>query len=170
MDIDILLALQDFRNGAGEFLSGFLSKMTWLGELNTAIVFMAVIYWCVSRDFGSYLLMGWSGNRLVNGLRLPAVDQGRAYHTLRRFHHHGDGLFISQRPYDECVDRIRRRGGSQGRSPGAARRAGSSRPARGVQPDLSGRAYAAGRSGRRRGRNPGHVSDREADAVGQGSS
>ena len=36
MDIDILLALQDFRNGAGAFLAGFLSKMTWLGELNTA--------------------------------------------------------------------------------------------------------------------------------------
>ena len=68
MDIDILLALQDFRNGAGALLAGFLSKMTWLGELNTALVIMALIYWCVSRDFGAYLLMGWSGNRLVNGL------------------------------------------------------------------------------------------------------
>ncbi len=68
MDIDILLALQDFRNGAGAFLADFLSKMTWLGELNTAIVIMALIYWCVSRDFGAYLLMGWSGNRLVNGI------------------------------------------------------------------------------------------------------
>ena len=29
-DINILLALQDFRNGAGAFLAGFLSKMTWL--------------------------------------------------------------------------------------------------------------------------------------------
>lgn len=28
---------------------------------------MAVVYWCVSKDFGAYLLMGWSGNRLVNG-------------------------------------------------------------------------------------------------------
>ena len=37
MDIRILLALQDFRNGAGTFLAGFLSKMTWLGELNTVI-------------------------------------------------------------------------------------------------------------------------------------
>ena len=68
MDIEILLALQDFRNGPGAFLAGFLSKMTWLGELNTAIVILALIYWCVSKDFGTYLLMGWSGNRLVNGM------------------------------------------------------------------------------------------------------
>ena len=68
MDIDILLALQDFRNGAGAFLADFLSKMTFLGELNTVIVILAVIYWCISKDFGTYLLMGWSGNRLVNGV------------------------------------------------------------------------------------------------------
>ena len=42
--------------------------MTWLGELNTAIVIMALIYWCISKDFGAYFLMGWSGNRLVNGM------------------------------------------------------------------------------------------------------
>ena len=68
MDITILLALQNFRNGTGAFLAGFLSKMTWLGELNTVLVIMALIYWCVSKDFGVYFLMGWSGNRLVNGL------------------------------------------------------------------------------------------------------
>ena len=28
---------------------------------------MAIIYWAVSKDFGAYLMMGWSGNRLVNG-------------------------------------------------------------------------------------------------------
>ena len=35
MDIDILLALQEFRNGAGSFLTEFFSKMTFLGEINT---------------------------------------------------------------------------------------------------------------------------------------
>ena len=68
MDINILLILQDFRNGAGAYLAEFLSKMTFLGELNTVIVIMAIIYWSVSKDFGAYLLMGWSGNRLVNGV------------------------------------------------------------------------------------------------------
>ena len=42
--------------------------MTFLGELNTAIVIMAIIYWAINKDFGAYLLMGWSGNRLVNGV------------------------------------------------------------------------------------------------------
>ena len=68
MDIEFLLALQDFRNGTGAFLAGFFSKMTWLGESSTVIVIMALIYWCVSKDFGTYFLMGWSGNRLVNGM------------------------------------------------------------------------------------------------------
>ena len=67
MDIEILLALQEFRNGAGAFLVDFLAKMTFLGELNTALVIMSVVYWCVNKDLGAYLLMGWSGNRLVNG-------------------------------------------------------------------------------------------------------
>ena len=67
MDINILLGLQDFRNGAGAFLADFLLKMTYFGELNTVLVIMAVIYWCVSKDVGTYLLMGWSGNRILNG-------------------------------------------------------------------------------------------------------
>lgn len=68
MDINILLALQDFRNGAGAVFADFLSKMTFLGELSTAIVIMAIIYWGVNKEFGAYLLMGWSGNRLANGV------------------------------------------------------------------------------------------------------
>ena len=67
MDITILLGLQDFRNGAGAFLADFLAKMTFFGELNTVLVIMAAVYWCFSKDYGTYLLMGWSGNRLVNG-------------------------------------------------------------------------------------------------------
>ena len=68
MDINILLALQDFRNGVGSFLTEFLNKMTFLGELPTAFVVMAAIYWCVSKEYGTYMMMGWSGNRLVNGV------------------------------------------------------------------------------------------------------
>ena len=68
MDINILLALQQFREGAGSFLADFLLKMTFLGELNTVLVIMAVLYWGVSKELGVYLMMGWSGNRLVNGV------------------------------------------------------------------------------------------------------
>ena len=58
VDIDILLALQDFRNGVGGCLTSFLSKMTFYGELSTAIILMAAIYWGISKEFGTYLLMG----------------------------------------------------------------------------------------------------------------
>ena len=68
MDIDILLSLQEFRNGLGGCLTDFLTKMSFIGEMNTVLIITAVIYWCVSKQFGAYLLMGWSGNRVVNGL------------------------------------------------------------------------------------------------------
>ena len=92
MDINILLTLQEFRNGAGAFLAGFLSKMTWLGELNTAIVIMALIYWCVSKDFGAYFLMGWSGNRLVNGMLKVTVCAYRPWIRDARIVPHGDSI------------------------------------------------------------------------------
>ncbi len=67
MDMSILLGLQQFREISGKFLADFFAKMTFMGEVNTVLVIMAVVYWCVSKEFGTYLLMGWSGNRLVNG-------------------------------------------------------------------------------------------------------
>ena len=67
MDIDILLHLQQFRNGFGGIFADFLAKMTFFGELNTALLVMAVIYWCASKRLGTFLLMGWNANRLMNG-------------------------------------------------------------------------------------------------------
>ena len=92
MDINILLALQDFRNGAGAFLAGFFSKMNWLGELNTALIIMALLYWCVSKDFGAYLLMGWSGNRLVNGMLKVTVCAYRPWIRDARVVPYGDSI------------------------------------------------------------------------------
>ncbi|MGX8703451.1 MAG: phosphatase PAP2 family protein [bacterium] len=68
MDIGILLFLQEFRNGAGAIFADFFAKMTFLGELTTAMVVMALLYWCIDKSLGTYLFMGWSGNRLVNGV------------------------------------------------------------------------------------------------------
>ena len=73
MDIQILLALQTFRNGPGAILADFLAKMTFFGEINTVLVIMAVIYWSFSKEFGTYLLMGWSGNRIANGFLKVSV-------------------------------------------------------------------------------------------------
>lgn len=68
MDIQILLAFQNFRNGWGKVFVEFFSKMTFFGELNTVLVIMALIYWAVDKELGTYFLMGWTGNRFVNGV------------------------------------------------------------------------------------------------------
>ena len=68
MDINILLFLQEFRNGAGSCLQKFMTKMSYIGEMETVLILTALIYWCVHKKIGTYLLMGWSGNRVVNGL------------------------------------------------------------------------------------------------------
>ena len=67
MDLQILLALQDFRESTGAALSDFFLKMTFFGELNTTLILLAAIYWCVNKELGSFLLMGWNWNRIVNG-------------------------------------------------------------------------------------------------------
>ena len=92
MDMSILLALQEFRNGAGAFLASFMSKMTFLGEINTVLVIMAIIYWCVDKELGSYLLMGWSGNRLMNGVLKITFCAYRPWIRDARIVPHGDSM------------------------------------------------------------------------------
>ena len=86
MDINYLLMLQAFREGAGGCLTEFLSKMTWYGEMNVVLIITALIYWCVSRDIGTYLLMGWSGNRVVNGVLKVTVCAYRPWIRDLRIH------------------------------------------------------------------------------------
>ena len=92
MDINILLALQEFRNGAGSVLSDFALKMTFFGELNTVLVLMAVVYWSVSKELGTYLLMGWSGNRLVNGMLKVTVCAYRPWIRDARIIPYGNSM------------------------------------------------------------------------------
>ena len=92
MDIDILLSLQAFRNGAGSFLTDFLSKMTFLTELNSAIVIMAILYWSVNKELGSYLLLGWSGNRLANGVLKVTACAYRPWIRDSRILPYGDSI------------------------------------------------------------------------------
>ena len=92
MDISILLALQEFRNGAGDILSGFMTKMTFLGEVNSVLVIMAILYWSVWKEFGAYLFMGWSGNRLVNGALKVTACAYRPWIRDARILPYGDSM------------------------------------------------------------------------------
>ena len=92
MDIEILLILQEFRNGSGAILADFLAKMTFLTELSTALVIMALIYWAVSKDLGTYLFMGWSGNRLANGFLKVTFCAYRPWIRDPRIVPHGNAI------------------------------------------------------------------------------
>ncbi len=92
MDINILLVLQDFRNGIGSFLTDFLVKMTFFGEMSTVLIIMAIIYWCVSKEFGTYLLMGWSGNRVINGFLKITVCAYRPWIRDARIVPHAESM------------------------------------------------------------------------------
>jgi undecaprenyl-diphosphatase len=61
-------------------------------RFTTALVIMALIYWCVSKEFGSYLLMGWSGNRLVNGMLKVTVCAYRPWIRDARIVPYGDSI------------------------------------------------------------------------------
>ena len=73
MDINILLILQSLREGLGSVFTEFFYKMTWFGEMNVVLIIMGLVYWCVNKDIGTYLLMGWSGNRIVTGVLKVSV-------------------------------------------------------------------------------------------------
>ena len=95
MDIEILLVLQRFREGPGAFLVDCVQKMTFLGEMNTVMVIMAVIYWAVSKELGVYLLMGWSGNRLVNGMLKVTVCAYRPWIRDSRIIPYGNSMITA---------------------------------------------------------------------------
>ena len=92
MDMSFLLLLQAFRNGSGSFLVDFMKKMTFFGELNTTLVILAIIYWCISKDLGTYLMMGWSGNRIANGFMKITVCAYRPWIRDSRIIPHGDAI------------------------------------------------------------------------------
>lgn len=170
MDIEILLALQQFREGTGGFLADFLSKMTFLGELYTAPVIMAVVYWCVSKDFGTYLLLGWSGNRIVNGALKVTACAYRPWIRDARIVPYGNSINTATGysfPSGHSMNAATVFGGGVVRRelPRAACHAGAHRGARRIQPNLSRRPHAAGRSGRHGCGACRHVGDGTANAL-----
>lgn len=67
MDIQILLALESFREGFGSIFRDFLFHMTLIAETSFIPLLLATIYWCISKEMGTYMLMGYHWNRLING-------------------------------------------------------------------------------------------------------
>lgn len=67
MDIQILLFLEQFREGFGSIFRDFLLQMTLIAETTFIPLLLGSIYWCISKEIGTYMLMGYHWNRLING-------------------------------------------------------------------------------------------------------
>ncbi len=67
MDIKYLLLLQNLRESMNGALDGFFGFITKLGESSIVLFMLALVYWCVEKREGILLMLGFFGNRLVNG-------------------------------------------------------------------------------------------------------
>ena len=75
LDLYILLVLQAIREGAGSCLNDFFLTMSVIGQTDVIFLIMAAIYWSVSKRFGTFLLLGWAWNRILNGfLKVTACE------------------------------------------------------------------------------------------------
>ena len=66
MDIDYLLFLQNLREATGGFLDGAFELITKLGEASIATLLVALIYWCVNKREGIFLMLTFYYNRVIN--------------------------------------------------------------------------------------------------------
>lgn len=67
MDINYLLFLQNFRNGAGGFLAPY---MLWVSDFALSfwpIAAMCILYWAADRNGGKRILSGYGFGLLING-------------------------------------------------------------------------------------------------------
>lgn len=171
MDISILLALQNIRNGAGGIFAEFLLKMTFFGEINTVLILMSVIYWSVSKEFGTWLLMGWSGIRVVNGFLKVTACVYRPWIRDPRILPYGDSMTTATGysfPSGHSMNAASLYGGGGIRKdlPKTLRLFSRhySGPG-GLQPYLSWRPCSAGHSGGHCSRTPFDVADIQAYPV-----
>ncbi len=67
MDIEFLLFLQGLRDSTAGVLDDMFIQFSTFGEPLYALILMGILYWCVSKSLGVFVLMGWDINRLANG-------------------------------------------------------------------------------------------------------
>lgn len=68
MDIEILLALQEFRGMTEKVLAPFMDRITKLSVSVWPVIMLLMFYWAFNRKTGRRMLFGMSLSFLVNGL------------------------------------------------------------------------------------------------------
>lgn len=67
MDIEFLLFLQRLREVTGGIFDSLFLQLSVFGEPFYTMLLMSVVYWCIDKAIGTYVLLGWGLNRLANG-------------------------------------------------------------------------------------------------------
>ena len=149
MDIDYLLALQDFRGNTGDALTPFMEGLS-LFAVTFLIMLPVFVYWVIDKKKGLYTLVSYYLCCGVNAMVKLTACVYRPWIKDARVLPAGDadGLFLPQRPYRHRRAHLRRTGGNE-LAVEKARGSGlpPARLAHGVFPELPGSPYAAGRDG-----------------------
>ncbi len=67
MDIQYLLLLQNLREATGGVLNGAFELITKLGEASIVTLLVALVYWCIDKRDGIFLMLTFYYNRVING-------------------------------------------------------------------------------------------------------
>ena len=68
MDLNFLLWLQNFRNSTGDFLTPAMELVSQLAVGGVSIALLALVYWCLDKRAGLWLLMNTGLCSVVNSL------------------------------------------------------------------------------------------------------
>lgn len=68
MDISYLLFLQSLRETTNGVFNKFFSYVTGYGEMANLFVLFAIVYWCINKKTGEFMLLSLAFSRIINGL------------------------------------------------------------------------------------------------------
>lgn len=64
--IDYLLYLQNFRDVSHHIFDNFFIYITLFGELTIPIILICIIYWCINKRTGQFILSSWLAGFTIN--------------------------------------------------------------------------------------------------------
>ena len=82
MDIQYLLWLQDFRNSINGALDPFVEWISLFG-VRTILLLPALVYWCLSKRKGLFILYAWKISQTINALVKLTVCVYRPWVRMR---------------------------------------------------------------------------------------
>ena len=79
LDLDYLMALQNFREYSNDIFTGFFQYVTYLGTGHVIIFLLILVYFCFSTRTGLFLVQVLGYSSMLNGLLKPAVSALRPW-------------------------------------------------------------------------------------------